>query len=72
MKSSTKKTAPRRRRASRDRSRTAEKLMETYRQLGFVYSGYDAPLVPGTGDNGLAPVDFRPSIELTFSALSVS
>ena len=70
MKTTTKKTAPRRR-AARDRSRTAEELMETYRQLGFVYSGYDAPLSLETGDNGLAPVDFRPSIELSFSALSV-
>lgn len=71
MKSSTKKTAPRRRRASRDRSRTAEELMETYRQLGFVYSGI--PAIRHTDDDGfgLERMDPRPRVDLTFSALSV-
>jgi hypothetical protein len=69
MKSSTKKTAPRRSRAVH--SREAKELMETYRELGFVYSGFSAPRRADGNDFGLQQMDPRPRVDLTFSALSV-
>lgn len=60
----------RRRKAAMPRSREAERLERTYRELGFVYSGAIAPSRDNNRDWNLAPVDFRPRVELTFSALS--
>lgn len=57
---------------SRPPSRTAEELMETYRQLGFVYSGVVPARRHATDDGyGLDRMDPRPRVDLTFSALSV-
>ena len=76
MKATTKTPAPRRR-TTRDRSRAAEELMETYRQLGFVYFGNQAFIDSyleqhaGEVDYGLERMDPRPRVDLTFSAISV-
>lgn len=70
MRTTTTKAPPRR--CSRAaRSREAEELMKTYRELGFVYSGFSAPRRADGNDFGLQQMDPRPRVDLTFSALSV-
>ncbi len=70
MKAKDNRKTPRRRTAGK-RSGKAARLERLYRELGFVYSGFATPLRLDGRDSRLAPEDFRPRSDLTFSALSV-
>ena len=70
MKAKDNKKTPRRRTAAGRRSREAARLEKLYRELGFVYSGTSATFRINESDRSLAPVDFRPRVELSFSAIS--
>lgn len=52
-------------------NRKAARLERMYRELGFVYAESATPCRLDGRKSSLAPVDFRPRANLTFSALSI-
>lgn len=62
--------APRRAPRRAAHSRRAAELEKLYRELGFVYSGGSSLIQCHDIDRGIAPVDFRPRVDLSFSAVS--